>query len=48
MQPQLSAYRKRIQFADQPSVDLVTLKLLQRQHLLNIPYQNVDVQLVGP
>jgi len=48
MQPRLSDYLKRIRFAGQPSVDLVTLKQLQRQHLLNIPYENLDVQLGRP
>ncbi len=41
----LDAYFERIGFTDQPSVDLHTLISLQRQHLLSIPYENLDVQL---
>ena len=26
-----------------PSVDLATLKLLQKQHLLNVPFENLDI-----
>lgn len=48
MKPQLSDYLKRIQFADEPQVNLATLRRLQRQHLLNIPYENLDVQLGRP
>ena len=42
---ELDAYFERIGFTDQPSVDLNTLVRLQRQHLLSIPYENLDVQL---
>jgi N-hydroxyarylamine O-acetyltransferase len=42
---ELDAYFERIGFTDQPSVDLATLITLQRQHLLSIPYENLDVQL---
>jgi N-hydroxyarylamine O-acetyltransferase len=42
---ELDAYFERIEFTDQPSVDLNTLINLQRQHLLSIPYENLDVQL---
>ena len=41
----LPAYLDRIKFSAKPCVDLATLKGLQRQHLLNIPYENLDVQL---
>lgn len=42
---ELDAYFERIGFTDKPSVDLNTLISLQRQHLLCIPYENLDVQL---
>lgn len=44
----LNKYFERIQFTDSPRVDLHTLTRLQQQHLLNIPYENLDVQLGRP
>ena len=44
----LNAYFKRIGYEGSPKVDLQTLMELQRQHLLNIPYENLDVQLERP
>jgi N-hydroxyarylamine O-acetyltransferase len=44
----LSDYLKRIQVAAEQQVDLATLRGLQRTLLLNIPYENLDVQLGRP
>ena len=44
----LPAYLQRIQFRGEPRPDLATLKALHRQHLLHIPYENLDVQLGRP
>ena len=41
----LNEYFNRIGFDREPQVDIATLKDLQRLHLLNIPYENLDVQL---
>ncbi|MFT7306320.1 MAG: N-hydroxyarylamine O-acetyltransferase [Candidatus Azotimanducaceae bacterium] len=45
MEPSLAAYLERIQFDGSPTTNLETLRSLQRQHLLNTPYENLDVQL---
>ena len=44
----LEGYLDRIQFSGTPSEDLATLKQIHHQHLLHIPYENVDVQLGTP
>jgi N-hydroxyarylamine O-acetyltransferase len=44
----LDAYLHRIGFAGKPKPDVVTLKQMHRQHLLTIPYENLDVQLQRP
>jgi N-hydroxyarylamine O-acetyltransferase len=44
----LPAYLQRIAFSEVPRPDLETLRTLHRQHLLNIPYENLDVQLGRP
>lgn len=44
----LNAYLQRIQFEGTPRVDLDTLTQIHHQHLLNIPYDAVDVQLGAP
>ncbi|MEM7017461.1 MAG: arylamine N-acetyltransferase [Pseudomonadota bacterium] len=41
----LQAYLDRIHFEGTPHVDVETLKRVHRQHLLQIPYENLDVQL---
>ena len=41
----IQAYLKRIGFAGDPWPDLATLRRIQRGHLENIPYENLDVQL---
>ena len=41
----IRAYLKRIGFAGDPRPDLDTLRRIQRGHLENIPYENLDVQL---
>lgn len=43
----IDAYLRRIKFQapHRPEVSLNTLCKLQHQHLLNIPYENIDVQL---
>lgn len=42
---EIEAYLERIRFKGEARVDLATLKKLHRQHLLSIPYENLDVQL---
>jgi arylamine N-acetyltransferase len=42
---QLEAYLERVRFEGEARVDLDTLVKLHRQHLLCIPYENLDVQL---
>jgi N-hydroxyarylamine O-acetyltransferase len=44
----LDAYLQRIGFIGQPETDLDTLKQMHCQHLLSIPYENLDVQLQRP
>ncbi|NKC01700.1 MAG: acetyltransferase [Pseudomonadales bacterium] len=44
----LTAYLERIEFSGTPAVDLATLKTVHHQHLLHIPYENIDVQLGSP
>jgi N-hydroxyarylamine O-acetyltransferase len=39
----LKRYLKRINVTDKITPDLTTLQLLQRQHLLNIPFENLDI-----
>ena len=34
---------QRIQIADRPTPSIQTLQLLQKQHLLNIPFENLDI-----
>ena len=46
--PDLKGYLERIGFAGRPRVDLDSLRTLHRQHLLAIPYENLDVQLGRP
>ena len=41
----LQGYLDRIQFTGTPRVDLDTLKQIHHQHLLHIPYEDIDVQL---
>lgn len=48
MQADLQCYLERIHFHATPKVDLETLQTLQHQHLLHIPYENLDVQLGRP
>jgi N-hydroxyarylamine O-acetyltransferase len=42
---QIAAYARRIGWSGPLSPDLRTLKGLHRAHLLNIPYENLDVQM---
>lgn len=44
----LEAYLQRIHFSGEPRPDLETLTAIHRQHLLTIPYENIDVQLQVP
>lgn len=44
----LEAYLRRIGFEGSPRPDCETLVALHRQHLLSIPYENIDVQLGRP
>jgi len=41
----LDAYLECIGFVGEPRADLDTLKEIHRQHLLTIPFENLDVQL---
>lgn len=41
----LNKYLARIRFNGNPAADLSTLKELQRHHLLNIPFENLDIHL---
>jgi N-hydroxyarylamine O-acetyltransferase len=41
----LHSYFKRIGYTGHPGVDLETLTTIHHQHLLSIPYENLDVQL---
>jgi N-hydroxyarylamine O-acetyltransferase len=45
---QLDEYLKRIKYQGDPRIDLETLTAIHRQHLLTIPYENLDVQLKRP
>ena len=40
----LEAYLTRIDYKGRPRVDLTTLQEIHRQHLLNVTYENIDVQ----
>ena len=44
----LADYLARIEFKGQPKPDLECLSAIHRQHLLHIPYENLDVQLGRP
>lgn len=44
----LDAYLQTIGFAGEPKPDLDTLRQIHRQHLLTIPFENLDVQLRRP
>lgn len=44
----LKDYLDRIGFSGAPRADLATLRALHRQHLLSIPYENIDVLLRRP
>ncbi len=41
-------YLQRINFTDEPKVDLPTLKALHRQHVLHIPFECLDIHLGRP
>jgi N-hydroxyarylamine O-acetyltransferase len=41
-------YLARIHFEGEPRVDINTLRAIHHQHLLHIPYENLDVQLGRP
>ena len=43
MKPELQAYLKRINAETTPQTNLATLQLLQSQHLLTVPYENLDI-----
>ena len=45
---EVEKYLARIQFGETPIVDLQTLKALQRQHLLTVPFENLDIHLHFP
>ena len=42
---ELAAYLDRIGYSGDLKVDLPTLSAIHRQHLLTVPYENIDVQL---
>lgn len=44
----LDAYLENIGFVGEPRPDLDTLKQIHRQHLLSIPFENLDVHLHRP
>ena len=44
----LQQYFVRINYHDTPKVDFTTLAQIHHQHLLHIPYENLDVQLGRP
>ena len=44
----LEDYLSRIDYQGQPRADLECLTAIHRQHLLHIPYENLDVQLGRP
>jgi N-hydroxyarylamine O-acetyltransferase len=41
----LDAYLENIGFVGEPGPDLETLRQIHRQHLLTVPFENIDVQL---
>jgi N-hydroxyarylamine O-acetyltransferase len=41
----LADYLSRIEYQGQPRADLECLSAIHRQHLLHIPYENIDVQM---
>ena len=45
---ELSEYLSRIEFRGQVAVDLDCLAAIHHQHLLHIPYENLDIQLGRP
>ena len=44
----ISAYLQRIKFKTDLKTDLSTLRSLQRHHLLNVPFENLDIHLHKP
>jgi len=42
---QITAYLARIGYRGTPAVDLATLGALQRNHLLTVPFENLDIHL---
>ncbi len=40
---QIEAYKERLNYKSELKADLSTLKLLQKSHLLNIPFENLDI-----
>ncbi len=44
----LQQYFSRIHYDGTPKVDFPTLAQIHHQHLLHIPYENLDVQLERP
>ncbi|MEM9620047.1 MAG: arylamine N-acetyltransferase [Pseudomonadota bacterium] len=44
----VNQYLQRIHFQGRPAADLATLRQIHHQHLLHIPYENLDVQLGTP
>jgi N-hydroxyarylamine O-acetyltransferase len=44
----LESYLERIGFSGTPAVNVRTLAIIHRQHLISIPYENIDVQLGEP
>ncbi|MCI5083730.1 MAG: arylamine N-acetyltransferase [Saprospiraceae bacterium] len=45
---QIEAYLQRIGLDHQPTPQLQSLQLLQRQHLINVPFENLDIHLGRP
>lgn len=41
----INKYLTRINYRDNPTPSLEALKDLQRNHLLNIPFENLDIHL---
>jgi N-hydroxyarylamine O-acetyltransferase len=41
----LQKYFKRISFSDNPAPDLNTLKQLHLQHMLSVPFENLDIHI---
>lgn len=48
MRRRLEAYFERIDYQGDAKPTLETLRALQRQHVLNVPFENLDVQLGRP